>query len=286
MRYDAIAFAKIAATQYACSSETPMPPTLRNAQSLLAPDEPPAYRHESEHGRSPFFLICDHAGRLIPRKLNDLGVAATDLQRHIAWDIGAAGVTRKLAGLLDAFAILQSYSRLVIDCNRPIGSPTSIASSSEFTAIPGNENVTPADAAARQREVFRPYHERIRAELDAREARGQRSVLVSVHSFTPVYGGTARPWHAGVLYHRDHRLALPLLSLLRAEPGLVIGDNEPYSVSDATDYAIPEYGERRGLLHVELEIRQDLIADEAGQSEWAQRLARVLASAIEKLVRA
>ena len=261
--------------------ETPMPQCLGNQQSLLNPDEPPAYCVEHEQGHSPFFLICDHAGRLIPRKLQDLGVAPGDLQRHIAWDIGAAEVARNLADLLDAFVILQNYSRLVIDCNRPIGSPTSIASSSEFTAIPGNENVTPAAAAAREREVFRPYHERIRAELDARQARGQRSVLVSIHSFTPVFGGVARPWHAGVLYQRDQRLAGPVLNLLRQDPMLVIGDNEPYAVSDATDYAIPEYGERRGLLHVEMEIRQDLIADESGQDEWAQRLARVLTSAIE-----
>ncbi len=177
--------------------------------------------------------------------------------------------------------ILQNYSRLVIDCNRPIGSPTSIVSSSDATVIPGNENLAPADAAAREREVFRPYHERIRTELDAREARGQRTVLVSIHSFTPVFDAIVRPWHAGVLYHTDRRLARSVLNLLREDPALVIGDNEPYSVSDTTDYAIPEYGERRGLLHVEMEIRQDLIRDEAGQTQWAQRLAQVLTRSIE-----
>ncbi len=260
-----------------------MPQFLGNepSLSLLAPDEPPAYRVEREQGRSPFFLICDHASQLIPRRLQNLGVAPADLQRHIAWDIGAAGVARELARLLDAFVILQNYSRLVIDCNRPIGSPTSIVSSSDATVIPGNENLAPADAAAREREVFRPYHERIRTELDAREARGQRTVLVSIHSFTPVFDAIVRPWHAGVLYHTDRRLARSVLNLLREDPALVIGDNEPYSVSDTTDYAIPEYGERRGLLHVEMEIRQDLIRDEAGQTQWAQRLAQVLTRSIE-----
>jgi predicted N-formylglutamate amidohydrolase len=172
--------------------------------------------------------------------------------------------------------VLQPYSRLVIDCNRPLESRESIAGVSERTVIPGNRPISSAHAELRRREVFLPYHARIRAALDARVQQGRATLLVSLHSFTPVYLGRPRAWHAGVLYHRDPRLAQALLAALRAEPGLVIGDNEPYSVSDATDYSIPEYGERRGLPHVMIEIRQDLIADDAGQRDWALRLARLL----------
>jgi predicted N-formylglutamate amidohydrolase len=244
--------------------------------SLLGTDEPAAFRVQRPGGRSPFFLTCDHASARMPRKLGSLGLAAEDLGRHIAWDIGAAAVAVGLAARLDAFAILQNYSRLVIDCNRQPGSPQSILRLSEATPIPGNEAITPDAAAARERGVFRPYHDRIRAELDARKAQQLPTILVSVHSFTPRFHGNLRPWHAGVLYNRDGRLAMELLQRLRADSGLVIGDNEPYSVSDSTDFTIPEHGEKRGLPHVGIELRQDLIGTEAGQGEWAERLARAL----------
>ena len=240
---------------------------------LLADDEPPPFTVEHEHGRSPFVLICDHAGRRIPRKLGTLGVSEAELQRHIAWDIGARGVASHMAGVLDAILIAQTYSRLVIDCNRPPGAPTSITPRRERTEIPGNHDVSPEDAAARTSEIFVPYHARITAELDRRRARGEPTVLISMHSFTPVFHEVARPWHVGMLYNRDARVAHVLLELIRAEGEWVVGDNEPYSVSDGTDYAIPVHGELRGLPHVEIEVRQDLIADEAGQREWAERLA-------------
>jgi predicted N-formylglutamate amidohydrolase len=253
-------------------------------QSLLSPGEPPPYRLEREHASSAFFIICDHAGAAIPRKLGTLGLAAADLERHIAWDIGAAGVALMLAELLDACVILQTYSRLVIDCNRPIGSPGSIVARSEATRIPGNESVTDADAARREREVFRPYHDRIQRLLDARKQRAQGTVLISMHSFTPVFLAAQRPWHAGVLYNRDPRLARALAEVLRRDdPDLMIGENEPYAVSDASDYAIPEYGEKRGIPHVEIEIRQDLIAADAGQRAWAGRLAAGLREAQARL---
>jgi predicted N-formylglutamate amidohydrolase len=202
------------------------------------------------------------------------------MERHIAWDLGAADVAIRLSAELDAFAILQAYSRLVIDCNRRPGIPASIVRISESTRIPGNEVVTVEEAAAREREIFRPYHDRIRTELDTRQAQGRPTMLISVHSFTPRFHGNQRPWHAGVLYNRDPRLAGELLLRLRAEPGLVIGDNEPYSVGDITDYTIPEHGERRGLPHVGIELRQDLISTEAGQSEWTERLASALVSIV------
>lgn len=245
-------------------------------EPLLEPDEPSAVGIERATGGSAFLLLCDHAGQRIPRRLGTLGLPAEELERHIAWDIGAAAVGSRLSAALDATLIRQTYSRLVIDCNRPLHSPQSIVRTSERTEVPGNQHVPADDVAQRRREIFEPYHACIREHLDARRLRGQPTLLVSLHSFTPVFLGDPRPWHAGVLYHRDDRLAKALGAALRAEPGLVVGDNEPYAVSDETDYAIPEYGERGGLPHVELEIRQDLIEHASGQEEWALRLARLL----------
>jgi predicted N-formylglutamate amidohydrolase len=250
---------------------------------LLTAGDPAPFRVEHASGASAFVLICDHAGRAFPRKLGNLGVAAADLERHIAWDIGAAEVGRRLAPRLDAFFITQSYSRLVIDANRHPGSPQSIVELSEHTAIPGNVGLTREAADQRAREIFHPYHLRIAEELDTRAQRGQPTILVTLHSFTPVFMQHARAWHAGVLYHRDMRFAHAMLELLRDEPTLVVGDNEPYSASEATDYALVVHGERRGLLNVEIEIRQDLIAHAAGQEEWAARLARLLERARERM---
>jgi predicted N-formylglutamate amidohydrolase len=246
--------------------------------TLLEADEPAAFRVERPDGKSPFFLTCDHASARIPRKLGSLGVSAEDLRRHIAWDIGAAGVAVKLADLLDSFTILSGYSRLVIDCNRRPGIPDSIVRKSEATRIPANKVVTVEEADTRARELFYPYHDRIRTELDTRRAQQRATILISVHSFTPTFHGVMRPWHAGLLYNRDARLATELLQRLRSESTLVIGDNEPYAVGDDTDYTIPVHGEQRGLLHVGIELRQDLVATAAGQTEWAERLARALVS--------
>ena len=249
---------------------------MADAARLLGKDDPAPFTVLNPHGTSPIVLLADHAGQRIPARLGDLGVPRGELDRHIGWDIGIAGVTRGLAAMLDAFAILQTYSRLVIDCNRPLHAPGSIVTVSDGTTVPGNLALDDEARTARALEVFAPYHARITQELDRRSARVPAPVLVSMHSFTPVFSAFERPWHAGVLYHRDARLAHALLAALRAEPGLEVGDNEPYAVSDHSDYAIPVYGERRGLLHVELEIRQDLIADAAGQQQWAERLARIL----------
>lgn len=259
-------------------------PNVEN-QTLLGPDEPPPFQIVHEQGRSAYFLTCDHGGKLLPRALGTLGLRPTDLDRHIAWDIGAAALARKLSDALDAWLIIQTYSRLAIDCNRPLHSPTSIAPISEATLIPGNQHVSAAEADARRRAIFQPYHDRIVAELDVRKIRQRSTILVTVHSFTPEFHGERRPWHVGVLYHRDARLARILLDLFRDESALVVGDNQPYSVSDESDYAIPIYGERRSIPHVELEIRQDLLADESGQTEWAQRLVRSLVQAEQLLSR-
>lgn len=244
--------------------------------TLLFPDEPAPVVVDHPGGSSDIFLTCDHAGRRMPRRLGRLGVAEAELARHIAYDIGARAVAEQVADALDATLIRQVYSRLVIDCNRDPGVPSSIPEISEVTPIPGNQGLTEEARQARIREIFTPYHAAITQALDARAARGQPTALVSVHSFTPVFKGEARPWQAGVLYNRDARLSLILKRLLEAEGGLTVGDNQPYFVTDLTDYTIPVHAERRGLPYLEIEIRQDLIATEAGQREWANRLIRLL----------
>jgi predicted N-formylglutamate amidohydrolase len=242
---------------------------------LLDGHDVPPVLEENTAGRSPFLLTSDHYGRIIPRALGDLGLPASEFERHIAWDVGIAGVANALSRHLDAHLIAQRYSRLVIDCNRPPQAPSSIPRISEATAIPGNERLTAGAAEARRAAIFEPYHHRIDEVIGRRLRDNIPTILVALHSFTPVYAGVARPWHIGTLYHRDTRLPPLLLKYLGAEGDLVVGDNEPYAVSDDTDYTIPVHGEKRSLMNSGIEIRQDLIAGAAGQQQWADRLARV-----------
>ena len=255
----------------------------RDADRLLAVDEPPPFTVDNETGTSPLLIVADHAGKQFPRRLGQLGLSDAEAGRHIAWDIGIGAVCRLLGQALGAVVIRQNYSRLVIDCNRTPGSETSIAELSELTTVPGNIGLSERDKLARVREIFQPYHDRIAGELDRRREAGRPTALISAHSFTPVFKTETRPWHVGVLYNRDRRFAQLLMELLHREEGLVVGDNEPYSVTDASDYTIPVHGEQRGLHHVALEIRQDLIADEAGQRTWAALFARLLPQAYQRL---
>lgn len=250
---------------------------------LLAGDEPPPVIEVGRHGRSKFVITVDHASSRIPRRLGDLGLPPSQLQRHIAWDIGALGVARHVAVALDAALVAQNYSRLVIDCNRDPKVATSIPRISELCEIPGNIGLSAPQIAARRLEIFDPYHRRIRELLDERQATGRRAILVAQHTMTDVYKGERRQMQAAVLYNRDRRLAGAVLKMLQRERRLIIADNEPYFVSDETDYTIPHHAEARSLLHVELEIRQDLVSDEAGQTEWAGRIARALQDAQREL---
>ena len=252
---------------------------------LLDKEDVPPVLEDNSAGRSPFLLTCDHYGRTIPRVLGDLALPASELTRHIAWDPGIAGVADALSKHLDAHLIAQRYSRLVIDCNRPPDAPSSIPRISEATVIPGNEGLARDAIEARRQAIFDPYHRRIADVIERRLRDRIPTVLVSLHSFTPVYAGIARPWHIGTLYHRDTRLPPLLLKLLRSETDLVVGDNEPYAVSDETDYTIPVHGEARGLMNTGIEIRQDLLADQAGERQWADRLARIFGES-EAMLRA
>ena len=251
--------------------------------TLLGEADPPPVEVVRPGGASPFFLTCEHSGKAFPRRLGTLGVGPRDLERHITYDIGAAGVARGLSARLDAHLVLQRYSRLVVDCNRWPSAHDFIAKVSESTEIPGNQDVSEADARAREREIFLPYHDTIRAALDEREQSGRITVVVAVHSCTPVYHGVSRPWHVGVLYEHDPRFARILLGILQDEADLCVGDNEPYYMTSDKDYAVPVHGHGRGLPHVELEIRQDLITTEPGQEAWADRLADVLREGLGRL---
>jgi predicted N-formylglutamate amidohydrolase len=249
--------------------------SLPSSALLGAQDVPPVHEVNAA-GLSPFLFTCDHYGRLIPQALGDLGLPEQELTRHIAWDIGIAGVAEQLARELDVHLIAQRYSRLVIDCNRPPAAASAIPRLSEATTIPGNEAISREAAQMRRRAIFDPYHARIDEIIDTRLREARPTILISLHSFTPVYAGVARPWHIGTLYHRDTTLPPLLLGALRKEGDLVVGDNEPYAVNDTTDYTIPVHGEARGLINTGIEIRQDLIGDQSGQQQWAERLARIL----------
>lgn len=252
--------------------------SLTAAPPLLAQDEALPVQIENPEGGSPILLTADHAGRVIPRALGKLGLAEAELARHIAWDIGIAGLTRRLAKLLDAMAVLQAYSRLVIDCNRHPESPSAFPLVSEATPIPGNQALTAADRVSRRAAIFDPYH----AEIEKRKA---GKIYVAMHSFTPVYLGISRPMQIALLYNRNPRLSRIMARLLRAEGDLAVAENQPYHVSDETDYGVPVHAERAGLDYLEIEIRQDLIAGEDGQAAWAERLARLLPVAVETLRR-
>ena len=255
-------------------------------ERLLGAGDPGPVEVVRPAGTSPFFLTCEHAGRAFPARLGMLGLAGSDLERHIAWDIGAAGVARELSARLDATLVLQRYSRLVVDCNRAPDAPDFVVEVSEDTVVPGNRNLREAAIDARATEIFHPYHDRIHDLLEARIAAGRLTVVVSVHTCTPVYHGVHRPWHIGVMYEHDDRLAREVLAVLREEgeeAGLEVGDNQPYFMTSDKDYSMPRHGQGRGILHVGFEIRQDLVESEAGQREWSLRVERVLRESLGRL---
>lgn len=240
---------------------------------LLDPDEA-AFEIANTDGCGIAVLTCDHASNRFPRRLGSLGLDRAAIASHIAWDPGAAWVARRLSRLLDAPLVLSNFSRLVIDCNRPVESPASVPAESAGVVVPGNQRPSDADAAVRRAALFDPYHAAIAAVLDARRRAGRPTALLAIHSFTADYPGETRPWTIGVSCNRDRRLAELLLDVLAEEATLVVGDNRPYSVDDESDYTIPVHGERRGIPHALIEIRQDGLATEAAAAVWADRLAR------------
>jgi predicted N-formylglutamate amidohydrolase len=247
-----------------------------HSMPLLHPEDPPPVERCNERGGAPVLLTCDHASAAVPRALNGLGLPPGAIREHIGWDIGAAAVTRLLAAALDAPALLAGYSRLVVDCNRDPGDPSSIPAVSDGVAVPGNRALSPEARVARLEACFAPYHTAIAARLDAFAAAGVAPAFLAVHSFTPVMGGVARPWHVGILWDKDPRIPKPLLAALGADPSISVGDNEPYSAREPTGFTVDYHAIARGLPHVALELRQDLIAEEEGAAAWAARLATAL----------
>jgi len=241
--------------------------------------QPPAVMAVNEAGRSPIVFLCEHASNYIPAEYGRLGLAEAELQRHIAYDIGVAELSAQLSQHFDAPLFLSGYSRLLIDCNRPLGAPTSIPEISELTVIPGNRGLSEAEKEDRAARFYRPFQNAVAAHLDRRQSERRATVVIGVHSFAPVFKGVARPWHGGVLYRRSEVLGERLLAVLR-EPGLELAANQPYQIGDLTDYTVPVHGEARRLEAVLLEIRQDLLADGEGIARWAERLAAALGKAV------
>ena len=250
---------------------------------MLADDEPAPVEIVNREGRSPYLLVCDHAGRAVPRSLGGLGLSDDALSGHIGWDIGARAVALRMAELLDACLIMQCYSRLVIDCNRPPDDAQSIVAVSEQTPVPGNAEVSADDRARRVGSIYRPFHEAIDRQLDQRLAARRPTAVVSIHSFTPRYLGRDRPWHVGIVYDRDSRLADRLIADLEEDGRWQVGRNAPYSPADGVCHTLTTHAAARGLCHAMIEIRNDLVAEEAGQARWAVRLAAGLSAALPGL---
>ena len=248
------------------------------AERLLAGDEPGPAIVRAGAGETPFVLVADHAGNAIPRALGDLGLDEAERRRHIAWDIGVAGLADALAERLGAPLVRQRYSRLAIDCNRDPARADAIPEVSDGSAIPGNARLDPAAREARVAAIHAPYHAAIAGTLAA----APTPIVVALHSFTPEMNGAARPWHAGVLHDQgDTRFSGAVLAALRERLGAPVGDNQPYAM-DGIDYTVPHHCYAAGRPYAELEIRQDLIATTDGQQRWADLLADVLASALHK----
>ncbi len=244
---------------------------------FLSRGESPAVEVVNAEGRAAFLLVCDHASRRVPQALDNLGLDDALMRRHIAWDIGAAEVARGLAQRFDAPLRATGYSRLVIDCNRALDDPSSIPEVSDGVAVPGNRGLGPAEVERRREALFRPYHRAIAAALARFRERGQVPGLVSIHSFTPVFDGVERPWHVGILWDQDPRVAVPLIEALGRQAGLVVGDNQPYSAREPRGYTVTAHAQSQGYPHVAIEIRQDLIDTHHGAAEWTARLAQALA---------
>lgn len=244
---------------------------------LLSSDEPAAV--EVRHGDGQFLVVCEHASNRIPRSLRSLGLNPTDRQRHIAWDPGALEVAKGVAARLNATLIVQRYSRLVVDCNRSLEFPDAFTEFSEDTRIPGNVGLGEDDKALRVAEIWNPFHDAIDEVIKSRIASGQPTVLVTIHSFTPVYRGVSRPWEVGVIFDRDRRLADAVIRGLHQDPDLSVGINQPYSPADRVFYTIDRHATPHRLPAVMIEIRNDIIAAETGQRHWAGKLASILDSA-------
>jgi len=254
-------------------------------QQLLGPGDPPPFSVHNGQGKAPLLLLCDHASKVVPKALGDLGITKEELSRHIGWDIGGLEVAIELAGVLDAPLLASGYSRLVIDCNRWPGGEGSTPEISDGTPVPANRGLTTEQVDARAAACFWPYHREVDRQLDRMTAGGRRIALLVMHSFTPEMNGFRRPWHVGVLWNDDPRLPEPLLAELRRDPALVVGDNEPYSAREPYEYTLTAHAQPRALPHCSLEVRQDLITTAETAREWGRRLTSPIGAAVAAALR-
>ena len=240
--------------------------------SLLRMGDPSPFTVINPYGRAKVLLLCDHASRAVPNALDNLGLADADLAKHVGWDIGAAALTHELSRRWDAPAVLSGFSRLVVDCNRTLGEATSIPAVSDGISVPGNQELSPEQIEARATAYYWPYHGAVTAALDRFAAAGVAPAIISMHSFTPRMNGLERPWHVGVLWDRDPRLAVPLIANLARLHGLAVGDNEPYSARDPHGFTLRHHVNPRGLPNVLLEMRQDEVGTDEGVLRYADFL--------------
>ncbi len=247
-----------------------MSPASRDGRRVLGPRDPPPFELANPEGRGPCLIVCDHASHIIPESLSDLGVAPGHRREHIAWDIGASVMARRLAERFDAPAVLAGYSRLVVDCNRYLDDPAAFAHVSDAVAVPGNATMTDTERARRVSSIYRPYHNAIHDRLEDFEDRGIAPVVIACHTMTRrPRGKDPRPQEFVVCWDRDDRLAGPVLDRLGARDDIVVGDNDPYALNLGEDYTIPEHAMRRGLPHLQFEVRQDLVAAPGDAVRWA-----------------
>ncbi len=239
--------------------------------------ETPPFERIAGRRNPNFLLLCDHAGNEVPPEWGTLGLAPARLEEHIAWDIGAGMVTRRLAELLGAPALLSRYSRLFIDCNRALSKEKLMPAESDGVAVPGNAGLEAAEKARRADIAYHPYHREMTEILDSLID----PMVIAMHSCAPVFGGVSRPWHVGVLWSEDAASARRVIAALAADKSLCVGDNQPYSAFETPGYTVEEVIAPRNLRHVIIEIRQDLIADDAGVKAWAQRLAQLFTREFE-----
>lgn len=252
---------------------------LAQARAALAPGEVETIPGDPATG---MLLLCDHASNAIPAELESLGLPPAQLERHIAYDIGAAEMTRAMAHALGAPAVLSNFSRLLIDPNRGLDDPTLVMRLSDGAIVPGNRHLDATGIAARVARYYKPYDVAIDAAVEAALAAGHPPAIVSMHSFTPFWKGAARPWHIGVLWDYEGRLSKLLIAALQQDETLIVGDNEPYHGGLPGD-TIDRHATRRGLPDALIEIRQDLIATDETAREWGLRLARIVPPCVAAL---
>ena len=248
---------------------------------LLAARDAQVFELLDKEPSVPVLIVCDHASRRIPESFGDLGLPSQYLYKHIAWDIGAGALARSLSEKLQLPAVLAGYSRLLVDCNRNLDDPSAFPEASDGIPVPGNQALSQLERQQRIDAFYWPYHHAIRDRIRLLESLAPAPALIALHSFTPALDGVSRPWHVGVMWNKDHRIALALIQNLAAMDGVVVGDNQPYSGRHPADFTIDHHAEAEGLPHAGIEVRQDLVQTEEGVAEWSERLAQVLAPILE-----